>query len=39
MILLALYLSFQLEAPVIDEEPHLHEQHVPAGTRPAGIEQ
>jgi hypothetical protein len=31
VILLALYLSFKLEAPVIDETLHLHEQHRPAG--------
>ncbi|MBI3932434.1 MAG: cache domain-containing protein [Acidobacteria bacterium] len=34
VILLALYLSFKLEAPVIDEELHLHEQHVPSSMRP-----
>ena len=38
VILLALYLSFKLEAPVIDEELHLHEAHVPSGTRSAGVE-
>jgi hypothetical protein len=30
-ILLAFYFSFKLEAPVIEEELHLHEQHVPTG--------
>lgn len=34
VILLALYFSFKLEAPVIEEELHLHEEHVPAGGRP-----
>ncbi len=33
VILLALYLSFKLEAPVIDEELHLHEEHVPSSMR------
>ena len=32
-ILLALYFSFKLEAPVIEEELHLHEEHVPASMR------
>lgn len=31
VILLALYFSFQLEQPVMEEELHLHEEHVPAG--------
>jgi hypothetical protein len=35
VILLALYFSFKLEMPVIEEELHLHEEHVPTGTRPA----
>jgi hypothetical protein len=35
VILLALYFSFKLETPVIEEELHLHEEHVPSGTRPA----
>jgi hypothetical protein len=30
VILLALYFSFKLEEPVIDEQLHLHEEHVPA---------
>jgi hypothetical protein len=34
-ILLAFYFSFKLEAPVIEEELHLHEQHVPSGMRSA----
>jgi hypothetical protein len=34
-ILLAFYFSFKLEAPVIEEELHLHEQHVPASMRSA----
>jgi len=33
IILLALYFSFKLEAPVIDEQLHLHEQHIPASMR------
>jgi hypothetical protein len=32
VVLLALYLSFKLEQPVMEEELHLHEQHLPAGT-------
>jgi hypothetical protein len=35
VILLALYFSFKLERPVMDEELHLHEEHVPAGMRKA----
>jgi hypothetical protein len=31
VILLALYLSFKLETPVIEDALHLHEQHVPKG--------
>ena len=33
VILLALYFSFKLERPVMEEELHLHEEHVPAGMR------
>ncbi len=33
VILLALYFSFKLERPVMEEGLHLHEQHLPAGTR------
>jgi hypothetical protein len=33
VILLALYFSFMLERPVMEEKLHLHEQHLPAGTR------
>jgi hypothetical protein len=33
VILLALYFSFKLERPVMEESLHLHEQHVPAGMR------
>ncbi len=33
VILLALYLSFKLEAPVIEDALHLHEQHVPSSMR------
>ncbi len=33
MILLALYFSFKLERPVMEEKLHLHEEHVPAGMR------
>jgi hypothetical protein len=33
VILLALYFSFKLEAPVIEEELHLHEEHVAPSAR------
>ncbi len=33
VILLAFYFSFKLERPVMEEKLHLHEQHLPAGTR------
>lgn len=33
LILLALYFSFKLERPVMEEGLHLHEQHLPAGTK------
>jgi hypothetical protein len=33
VILAALYFSFKLERPVMEESLHLHEQHVPVGTR------
>jgi len=33
VILLALYFSFKLEQPVMEEALHLHEEHVPAGMR------
>jgi hypothetical protein len=35
VILLALYFSFKLERPVMDEGLHLHEEHVPAGMKKA----
>ena len=35
VILLALYFSFKLEQPVMEEELHLHEEHVPAGMKKA----
>jgi len=35
VILLALYFSFKLERPVMDEELHLHEEHMPAGMKKA----
>jgi len=35
VVLLAIYLSFKLEAPVIEEELHLHEEHIPASMRPS----
>ncbi len=35
VILLALYFSFKLERPVMDDELHLHEEHVPAGMKNA----
>jgi hypothetical protein len=34
-ILLGLYFSFRLEEPVIEEELHLHEQHIPPSDRAA----
>jgi hypothetical protein len=33
VVLLALYFSFKLERPVMDEGLHLHEEHVPAGMK------
>jgi hypothetical protein len=33
VILLALYFSFKLEQPVMEEALHLHEEHVPAGMK------
>jgi hypothetical protein len=33
VVLLALYFSFMLEKPVMEESLHLHEEHVPAGMR------
>lgn len=35
VILLALYFSFKLEVPVIEEGLHLHEEHRPSGTKGA----
>jgi hypothetical protein len=35
VILLALYFSFKVEKPIIEEEMHLHEEHVPTGGRPS----
>lgn len=35
VVLLAVYLSFKLEEPVIEEALHLHEEHVPASMRPS----
>lgn len=35
VILLALYFSFKLEQPVMEEELHLHEEHIPAGMKKA----
>jgi hypothetical protein len=34
VILLALYFSFKVEKPVIEEELHLHEEHIPSGVHP-----
>jgi hypothetical protein len=34
VILLAIYFSFKLEKPVIEEELHLHEEHLPKGSLP-----
>jgi len=36
VVLLALYFSFKVEKPIIDEDLHLHEEHVPAGGQPSG---
>ncbi len=33
VLLLAFYFSFKLEQPVMEEELHLHEEHVPAGMK------
>ena len=33
VILLALYFSFKLERPVMDDDLHLHEEHIPASQR------
>jgi hypothetical protein len=38
VILLALYFSFKLEQPVIEEELHLHEEHLPRGLPRTGTE-
>jgi hypothetical protein len=38
VILLAVYFSFKLERPVIEEELHLHEEHVPRGLNRTGTE-
>ena len=35
VILLALYLSFKLERPVMEDDLHLHEEHVPPGVKRA----
>jgi hypothetical protein len=35
VILLALYFSMKLDQPVMDEELHLHEEHVPTGMKKA----
>jgi hypothetical protein len=35
VILLAVYFSFKLEQPVMEEDLHLHEEHVPASARHA----
>jgi len=34
VILLALYFSFKTEEPIIEEELHLHEEHLPKGMSP-----
>ena len=33
VILLALYFSFKLEQPVMDDDLHLHEEHIPASQK------
>jgi hypothetical protein len=35
VILMAVYFSLKAEAPVIEEELHLHEEHLPEGMRPS----
>jgi hypothetical protein len=35
VILLALYFTFKLERPVMEEDLHLHEEHVPSGVKRA----
>jgi hypothetical protein len=35
VILLALYLSFKLERPVMEDDLHLHEEHLPTGVKRA----
>jgi hypothetical protein len=35
VILLALYFSFKLERPVMEEDLHLHEEHIPTGVKRA----
>jgi hypothetical protein len=35
VILLALYFSFRAETPVIEEELHLHEEHLPESMKSA----
>jgi hypothetical protein len=35
VILLALWFSFKLETPVMEEELHMHEEHVPSSMRPS----
>ena len=36
VVLLALYFSFKVEKPIIEEAMHLHEEHVPVGGHPSG---
>ncbi|HET7295367.1 MAG TPA: cache domain-containing protein [Vicinamibacteria bacterium] len=38
VVLLALYFSFKLERPVIEDELHLHEEHVPVAFQRTGTE-
>lgn len=38
-ILLGLYFSYKIEKPVIEEQIHLHEEHVPKGARVAEAEE
>lgn len=35
VVLLALYFSFKVEKPIIEETMHLHEEHVPVGGHPS----
>jgi hypothetical protein len=38
ILLLAAYISFKLERPVMEHDLHLHEEHVPTGGKAAAEE-